>query len=201
MVMAIRRDEKQRQLRPVPILVVTGEPTEDERSRCLGVLHVTDYFKKPIKSSELLATLDRLFNPQSPSSRPLPSEVRSNEDAAILLVEDEVFCSGVAKRMLETEGHRVQQAFTRESAVASYLKDHLHIQTVLLDSNLPDGSGPEVLQELRDIEKRLQLPPVKAISLSGNDTSLQEAEYAGLDVRHFLLKPVAQKDLLRAVQS
>ena len=65
----------------------------------------------------------------------------------ILLVEDDAVLCGVIERSLVETGHRVDVA--RGAGHAAHLWHVQSFDAVLLDLNLPDGSGLAVLREAR----------------------------------------------------
>jgi PAS domain S-box-containing protein len=67
---------------------------------------------------------------------------------------------------------------------------------VLLDMNLPDIDGPEVLRQLR-ADPVLGEVPVIVLSADANEGSVQRARAAGAS--EYLFKPIDSRDLLRAV--
>ncbi|NUZ04516.1 response regulator [Piscinibacter koreensis] len=65
----------------------------------------------------------------------------------ILVVEDDVVLQGVMQRSLAEAGHRVDAVSRAEEA--NHLWRVQPYDTVLLDLNLPDGNGVDVLREAR----------------------------------------------------
>ena len=72
----------------------------------------------------------------------------------ILLVEDDMLLAQSLTDRLEDHGFHVDEADRGEDALE--LSDLYEYQTMVLDLGLPDMSGDEVLQNLR--EKNEQLP-------------------------------------------
>lgn len=90
----------------------------------------------------------------------------------ILLVEDDAVLRGVLRASLVDSGHRVDEAATLSDA--RHFWQVQPFDAVLLDLNLPDGSG---LIALREARRRGDLTPV--LVLSANDRTSQRI--AGLD--------------------
>lgn len=90
----------------------------------------------------------------------------------ILVVEDDAVLRGVMQKSLADAGHRVDMADTAEQA--RYLWRVQPYDAVLLDLNLPDGSGITVLREAR---ARADRTPVLVLT-AHNRT---EDRIAGLD--------------------
>jgi two-component system, OmpR family, response regulator len=89
-----------------------------------------------------------------------------------LLVEDDTVLRGVVQRSLEQAGHRVDVAVS--AAEARHLWRVQPVDAVLLDLNLPDGSG---LAVLRDARGRGDRTPVLVLTARGRT----EERIAGLD--------------------
>lgn len=79
----------------------------------------------------------------------------------LLVVEDDIIICGGLKSFLETKGYEVHCAYTFAEAEAA-LEKPFHL--VILDSNLPDGNGVALCQEIR---KERNTP---VIFLTANDT-------------------------------
>jgi CheY-like chemotaxis protein len=76
-----------------------------------------------------------------------------------------------------------------------------------MDSEFGDGSGPEAVKQIRQFESKQnneirntgkhKRAGITILSLSGNDIERQKMNYKDLGIKHFLMKPVIQKELLR----
>ena len=65
----------------------------------------------------------------------------------ILIVEDDTLLNKTLAYNLASEGYETVSAFTYASAVAHLQKNEFDL--VLLDINLPDGSGLDLCEEIR----------------------------------------------------
>ena len=72
-----------------------------------------------------------------------------NSDCYVLLVEDEPIIQAKNKKILERHGYSIRQAYTLAEARAIVTEELP--RAIILDIQLPDGSGLEFLQELRRI--------------------------------------------------
>ena len=78
-------------------------------------------------------------------------KLQNNEKYNILIVEDTVFINNTVKRTLERFNYECEQVFTVEQAIVQVkLKEY---DFILLDLNLPDGSGLKLLDESDCISK------------------------------------------------
>lgn len=109
----------------------------------------------------------------------------------VLVVEDEDNLRRTFVRCLAQRGYRVSEARTAAWAM-DVCQDDLP-DAIVLDINLPDGSGWDVLRSLR--ARDVSPPPVVAIS-AVPPTRTRLAEFEPIT---FLPKPFAIQSLLRAV--
>lgn len=113
-----------------------------------------------------------------------PTKRRPLLGTTILLIEDSRYCSEAVRLMALRCGARLRRADSLRSA-----RKHLMIykpDVILIDIGLPDGSGIEMVRELRrDRSRRISIAV-----LSGEDrgTAQQDAMKAGADC--FLAKPL-----------
>jgi DNA-binding response OmpR family regulator len=110
---------------------------------------------------------------------------------AILVVDDEPRLRQTIVRSLAARGHEVDQAATCEEAIdAAVGRDY---DLILLDVNLPDATGWDVLRELRSRGPNVQTVIVSAVPPS----AARVREFSPLGV---LYKPFPMEALLRLVR-
>lgn len=95
----------------------------------------------------------------------------------LLVVDDEPHIGLVLRPFLEQLGYRVSFARTLEEARTA-LRATPPADGVLLDLHLPDGSGLDLLRDLRKQRGREQLP-VLVLTAEGEDRILREARRLG----------------------
>jgi CheY-like chemotaxis protein len=126
--------------------------------------------------------------------RPLPTNGGERKDAAyrILLVEDHNHTRATLARLLAQRGHEVATAQNIEEALIR--AQTFAFDLVLSDLGLPDGSGHDLIGELRQIR-----PGCRGIALSGYgmESDAQRSLDAGFDAH--LTKPVDIQALERAL--
>lgn len=113
----------------------------------------------------------------------------------ILIVEDHYELAQTLCEFLETQGYLVDHA--RNLATAKHLLEQQSYHLVLLDINLPDGSGYMLCQWLRQ-EKSLAIPVLMLTARDQIDDKLQGFA-AGTD--DYLVKPFDFKELVARVQA
>ena len=115
-----------------------------------------------------------------------------NSEPSILLVEDEHRLRRTLVRSLEARHFRVEEAATAADAVKAVLRNGHDV--VLLDVNLPDATGWDVLRDLRQAGH--QVPVVMLSAVTPNPERIREFRPHGV-----LLKPFPIDALLRLIRS
>jgi|SRR5579864_1843796 len=114
----------------------------------------------------------------------------------VLVVDDDPAIQEVCRRTLREKGILCQEAGTCQMALE--MLQTLPFDLVLLDVELPDGSGPDLLKELRERDPKSNL---KIILMSGScgTAELAQALLKGAD--DFLAKPFEMAELQARVRS
>lgn len=100
------------------------------------------------ESKKLLDTVQPIENANLPILD--IKEVPTSNELRILLVEDNLIASRTAKSILETLGCKVDTAFTGSEAIKLFDVGKYHL--IYMDLGLPDFSGTEVTEQIRQIE-------------------------------------------------
>ena len=111
----------------------------------------------------------------------------------ILIVDDEEELSEIISDMLEGYGYSVTVAKDGEAAMALLSEGAFHL--VLLDINLPDGTGFALCQELR---KASTVPVIFASARTSETDRITGFDIGGDD---YLPKPYSMKELLSRVNA
>ena len=107
--------------------------------------------------------------------------------STVLCIEDEFEIGQLFKKMLARHGHNAIIAANGRIGIEMA---HSHqLDLVLLDLNMPDMSGFDVLKEMRSISHMQDIPIIAVTALSMRDECLE----AGFD--EFLNKPVMSNEL------
>lgn len=112
----------------------------------------------------------------------------------ILIVEDEKKYLDILLRSLKGEGYTVDGVGTAADAV-EYLKSY-HYDLVILDLQLPDGTGNGLLKRMRETGHTM---PVLVLTAQSELESKVENFHAGAD--DYVVKPVAMAELAIRIQA
>ena len=112
----------------------------------------------------------------------------------ILIIEDDLSLQEILRRTLEQERYVVEIASDYRTGLFK-LEDHTY-DCVLLDINLPDGSGLNLLRELKAANK-----PDNFIIISARDSIEDKVEGLDLGADDYLAKPFHLAELLSRIKS
>jgi CheY-like chemotaxis protein/signal transduction histidine kinase/CHASE3 domain sensor protein len=139
----------------IPVHLMSAGDAAATRVRKEGAI---SFLKKPIDTG----ALDKLFGDIISSS--------GTPFKQILLVEDHKAQSQALKEMMQANGITVDQAFDGESAF-----NMLHqsdYQCVILDLNLPDISGLDLLDKIKEVDRFSSLPVIVNTAMELDKTSV-----------------------------
>jgi two-component system CheB/CheR fusion protein len=112
----------------------------------------------------------------------------------ILLVEDHEIAAKMIGMALTLEGHELETA--GNVAMALELADRRAFDLLISDIGLPDGSGLDLMRQLR--QRGHNLPGI-ALSGYGQEEDIQRSQEAGFATH--IIKPAARKRLIEAIAS
>ena len=129
------------------------------------------------------------------------SEIEAKEDRklseellkgteTVLLIDDEDMIIDVGSQMLETLGYEVLPARNGNEAMDIYTKEKDKIDMVVLDMIMPDMSGGETYDRLKEIN-----PDIKVLLSSGYSINGQAKEILGRGCDGFIQKPFSMIQL------
>lgn len=113
----------------------------------------------------------------------------------LLVIEDDSIMSKVLARMFTSEKYDVKRAATLEDGFKTCLKELPDL--VLLDVNLPDGSGLDMCRKMKETQ---QIKHIPIIIMTGDATSV-ECKIQGLEsgAEDYVLKPFIADELVARV--
>jgi two-component system, sensor histidine kinase and response regulator len=116
---------------------------------------------------------------------------------SFLVAEDDEFSARLLERLLSREGHTVRRAANGREAFDLAAEGGFDV--LLLDIQLPEMDGFEVIQQLRERERRMGGHlPVVALTAGTSRAVRERCLAAGMD--NFLHKPIQMDALRNAVQ-
>jgi signal transduction histidine kinase len=118
-----------------------------------------------------------------------PTEKIDFDDAALLIVEDDEDSLLFLSRLLENMGLRIRTAANGEEALEIF-RSVPDIELVLLDIQLPDTNGFELLKDIRRINGKIPVIAQTAFAMTGDEAKCYEAGFTD-----YIAKPIP-KDLL-----
>jgi two-component system, sensor histidine kinase and response regulator len=197
---AIRRDPA---IAGVTVVMLTsaGQPGDALRCRELGI---AAYLHKPVKRSELRATI--LLALGAPSKRGQPVLVtrhslrEAHQSGRILLVEDNNVNQLVARRLLEKRGHTVAVASNGREALAILAEAaSAGFDCVLMDVQMPEMGGLECTAIIREQEQLSgRHLPIVAMTAHAMEGDAARCLAAGMDA--YLSKPIDPGELFDVIE-
>jgi len=112
----------------------------------------------------------------------------------ILVVDDEDGVLDVTAKGLRSEGYEVSICNNPLQAIELYRDDHEHIDLLIVDMVMPDMSGVELLENIREID-----PDVPVVLSSGFTLDEMVEKFMTHGFVGFLTKPFKIEELLDVV--
>ncbi len=116
------------------------------------------------------------------------------EGKKILLVDDEENILTIFRLVLESKGYKVDTASTAEEALKKVGLNKYNL--CLLDLNLPDLHGTELVRQIHQID-----PGMKKLMVTGESSSIDAETARNNGADGFILKPLNKAALISAVES
>ncbi|MCP4488905.1 MAG: response regulator [Gammaproteobacteria bacterium] len=114
----------------------------------------------------------------------------------ILVAEDNQVNQQVVHGILQNAGHKVRIASTGEQALDIISADLEDIDIIILDMNMPELSGIEVVKSLRFMDTKSNIP---VIMLTADATPEAKESSISAGVNKFLTKPIDSHGLLETI--
>lgn len=111
----------------------------------------------------------------------------------ILIIEDDSDLAAITGDMLQNYGYEIRSVQDCETAFDILTQEQFHL--LLVDINLPDGSGFDVCRELRRVSK---VPVIFASARTSEDDKIKGLDMGGDD---YLAKPYSLRELLARVNA
>jgi DNA-binding response OmpR family regulator len=117
-----------------------------------------------------------------------------NEKKKILFIEDDTFLLGLAATKLEKEGFEVRTAETGQQGIT--IMDMEKVDMLLLDLMLPDISGFEILDSIKQQDTKKDMPVIIFSNLSEDENIKKGLELGAIDYMvksNFTLEELVEK--------
>jgi CheY-like chemotaxis protein len=118
--------------------------------------------------------------------------------ASILIVDDDEVSRHVVRKMIERDGHQVEEAGDGEAALAA-LDAGLMPDCIVLDLMMPRVGGVDVLRRMRSDPRWQQIPVLLMTSLD-DGPEVDQARSMGFR-RHFIKAYWHAGDLLQTIEN
>jgi two-component system sensor histidine kinase RpfC len=121
------------------------------------------------------------------------AQAGNHRQLTILIAEDNQVNQKVLEGMLGKLGHKILLAGNGEQAMDLISDNYQQIDLLILDMNMPEYSGTEILQALRFMDTSRKIPSIM-LTADATPEAQKRSEEAGADL--FLTKPINSKKLL-----
>lgn len=110
----------------------------------------------------------------------------------ILSIDDDKILSSATAKLLEKKGHSIDLVHSGEEGKNQALVEDYDL--ILLDIEMPEVSGVDVLRHIREFKNKAELPVIMVTAIEGWETVVEALEIGAND---YIEKPV-QADVLNA---
>jgi len=139
------------------------------------------------------------FNIYLPASeKEIIREIELSEDMpkgseTVLLVDDEDMIIAVGKQLLQKLGYKVLTAENGKEATEIYKKNKGRIDIVILDMIMPDMSGGDTFDRLKEIKSGVKVLLSSGYSINGQASEILERGCGGFIQKPFNMKQLSRK--------
>lgn len=113
----------------------------------------------------------------------------------VLIVDDEEMILEVGREMLKELGYRTRIADSGQQALEIYIQDEQKIDLIILDMIMPEMSGAETYDKLKQINPAVKVLLASGYSLNGKATAILDSGCNG-----FIQKPFNMEELSRKIR-
>ena len=111
----------------------------------------------------------------------------------VLFVDDEDMIIEIAEELFEQLGYKVLIARSGKEAIETYEKNKEQIDIVLLDMIMPDMSGSDTYDSLKEINPDIKVLLSSGYSINGQATEIMDRGCNGFIQKPFKMKELSQK--------
>ena len=187
LVEAIRRNS---QLAAIPILILSSSTQSSQRAR-IRELGIAALLIKPVQPSELLDAIlnavGGVKNPEMVHQTPALLLAGTKTGTKVLLAEDNLVNSTLARKLLEKHGHTVVVAENGQEALEVLARETVDL--VLMDVQMPVMDGLTAIAAIRKKEVGTEVhQPIIALTAHSMKGDREKCLAAGAD--DYLTKPI-----------
>lgn len=178
------------------VMIVTGESQRDHVVSSL-TLGAKDFLVKSAGSTEFLRRINRLCQTKRLVEQNDYEVTEAELHASpILIVDDQELSLELTSRRLEKAGFSVCKASNAEQAWKILEAQPIHL--ALLDVNMPDVDGHDLLQQLMNSKYKDSLAIIMVSAVDGPDMVIDCIRDGADD---YIMKPYHQSELIMRVQT
>jgi PAS domain S-box-containing protein len=195
--MLARRIQQTPELSGMALVMLTSAGRAEDVATCRQ-LGIDAYLLKPIKQSDLLATLLTTLDTSRRQRQPAQTAraEASSRVLRVLLAEDNVINQKVGVRLLEKRGHTVQVVSNGREALEALSRESFDL--VLMDVQMPVMDGLEAAAAIRKQEQTSgRHLPILAMTAHAMKGDREMCLTAGMD--GYVAKPIQPRELFDAI--
>lgn len=185
----------------VPLIII-GAPDEcDEFSR-ISINTVNLSLVKPVTASTVKERVAKFLDERKRAEEEAVARIKTeavakaaDEKRRILVIDDDIRMLKMIKEQLHD---RYDVATATNGKLAFKFLENKNVDLILLDYQMPDENGPEVLEKLR---ARNDLADIPVLFLTGVTEREKIQNALSLKPQGYLLKPIDRDKLLDAIRS
>lgn len=114
----------------------------------------------------------------------------------ILLVDDEIQITTMAKRLLERSGYLVEEETDSVIALEKFKTDPARFDIVITDMRMPKMSGAKLSKELLRIR-----PDIPIILCTGFSEDMDRSTAESIGISAFIMKPISRQTLTETIRN
>ena len=123
--------------------------------------------------------------------KPVGDTLKGSE--TVLFVDDEDMIIEVAGELFEQLGYKVLIARSGKEAIETYEKNKEQVDIVLLDMIMPDMSGSDTYDRMKELDPDIKVLLASGYSINGQATEIMDRGCNGFIQKPFKMKELSQK--------
>lgn len=164
-----------------PKIIVLSGNQDIQRRNYLFEHGVVDYFSKDTPLKTLIKDINKLI-----------TNLSKNEQKNILIIDDSTFVRKTIRNILEIKNYTIFESKDGEEGIERLKKDS-NISLVFLDLEMPNLSGIQVLEKIKDDPKLEDIPVVIISSSEDKQKYSHVIKHGAAD---FIRKPFSAEEIL-----